>query len=340
MRHAHRWKKLVLVLSVLTLLTAACGDDEPSAGADDAAATSVPEGADDDAPFPVTIEHVWGSATIEERPERVVTLGVTDADVALAVGVKPVAITGYSFLETGLGPWATPLVDGELPELLTGEPNIEHIASLQPDVIIAVNAGFEEPVYDKLSEIAPTVVRPVGTNAYQVSRDDATRLISTALGEAERGEELIEEANARFEQAVADHPELADSTGVAVLPYDGKYGAYTPRDTRGQFMNQLGLELPPALAELDTGDEFYIEVSQERAALLDADVVVMLADDPSAREFVDGDVVLQNVPAVEDGRMIIPDTETRGAMTYNTVLSVPYALDQLLPELTSAVTRR
>lgn len=341
MHTPHRWKLLVLLLGALALLASACGDsdgdgDEASAqpATDDTAAP------DAETAFPVTIDHIWGSATIEERPERVVTLGYTDADVALALGVTPVAITGYSFLENGLGPWATPLVEGELPELLAGEPNVEQIASLRPDLIIAINAGFEEPVYDQLAEIAPTVVRPAGTNAYQVSRDDATRMISTSLGQAERGEELIEETNARFEQAVAENPQLEDMTGVAVLPYDSKYGAYTPRDTRGQFMTQLGLDLPPALAELDTGEAFYIEVSQERAPLLDADVVVMLADDPAAREFVDNDPVLQNVPVVRDGRMLIPDTDTRGAMTYNTVLSAPYALDQLLPQILSAVADR
>lgn len=147
MRNRHPWKTLLLILAALALLAAACGDDEAPAGAaGDEPLDPTTEDAGDDAPFPVTVDHVWGSATIEEAPERVVTLGVTDADVALALGVTPVAITGYSFL-------------------------------------------------------------------------------------------VVED-------------------GRMVIP--GKYGAYTPRDTRGQFMTQLGLELPPALAERDIGDDFYI----------------------------------------------------------------------------------
>lgn len=327
-----------MALAIAVLLAAAvlasCGDDDGSgaAAAPDASSTTAAASS----AFPVTIDHLWGSTTIEEAPERVVTLGVTDADAVLALGVTPVALAGFSFFETGLGPWATPLIDGPQPQLLTGEPNLELIASLQPDLIIGISAGFEEPMYEQLSAIAPTVVRPAGTEAYQVPRDDATRMIGAALGQPDRAEELVQEADAAYETAVADHPEFAGKTAVVVLPYEGKYGAYTPRDARGQVMAQLGFELPEALAALDTEGSFFIEISQEQVGLLDADVLVMLADAAETRAFVDGDDVLQQVPVVADGRMVILDTDARGAITYNSVLSVPYALEHLVPLLAEA----
>ena len=37
--------------------------------------------------FPVTIEHAFGETTIEEEPTRVATLGWTDQDIALSLGV-------------------------------------------------------------------------------------------------------------------------------------------------------------------------------------------------------------------------------------------------------------
>jgi iron complex transport system substrate-binding protein len=260
-------------------------------------------------------------------------LGVTDADTVLQLGITPVALTGFTFFDTGLGPWALPLVEGELPMRLPGEPNVEQIASLQPDLILAISAGFDEPIYEQLSAIAPTVVRPAGTAAYQVPRNDSTLMIATALGQPARGAELVAEAEAHYAEAVAAHPEFAGKTGVVVLPYDGKYGVYTPRDGRGQFMAELGFELPPAIAALDDGTDFFIELSQEEVGLLDADVLVMLANAPEARQFVDEDRVLQQVPVVQEGRMVIPDTDTRGSITYNTPLSVPYAMEHLVPEL-------
>jgi iron complex transport system substrate-binding protein len=328
---------LLFVLAVSAL--AACGDDDTTTSTGDAGeeGSSAEGGTGEAGAYPVTIEHLWGSTTVESEPDRIVTLGVTDADVVLALGKTPIALTGFAFFETGLGPWAQPLVEGDQPQLLKGEPNLELIASLRPDLIIGVSAGFEEPVYEQLAKIAPTLVRPAGTAAYQVPRTDATEMIAAALGQPERGEALAAETDDLFDEAVADHPEFAGKTAAVVLPYDGKYGVYTPRDARGQVMTQLGFELPPALAALDTENKFFIEISQEQVGLLDADVLVMLADAPQTRTFVDNDQILQGLPVVEDGRMIILDTATRGSITYNTVISVPYTMEHLLPQLEEAL---
>ena len=73
--------------------------------------------------------------------------------------------------------------------------------------------------------------------------------------------------------------------------------------------------------------------------LLDSDVLVMLADIPADRAVVDGDALLLTLPAVRAGRMIILDTDTRAAMTSNTVLSIPYAVEHLAPALAGALSR-
>ncbi|MGB2948476.1 MAG: iron-siderophore ABC transporter substrate-binding protein, partial [Rhodococcus sp. (in: high G+C Gram-positive bacteria)] len=83
------------VLLVGMMLAAGCSGAD--AGSSD---TSEATGA-----FPVTIEHVFGSTTVPEKPERIVALGVSDADVVLALGQVPVGNTGFAFYETGLGPW-------------------------------------------------------------------------------------------------------------------------------------------------------------------------------------------------------------------------------------------
>ncbi|HYH29679.1 MAG TPA: iron-siderophore ABC transporter substrate-binding protein [Pseudonocardia sp.] len=328
--------RLLRTLGALLLATvlAACG----AGAADRPAAEPAPTGG----PFPVTIEHAFGTTTIERAPERVVTLGVTDADPVLALGITPVAVTGYSYYpETGLGPWAQELVRGPQPTRLASDstPDLEQVAVLEPDLIIGISAGFDQAVYDRLSALAPTIARPAGTAAYTVPRDEATRTIATALGKTEEGEALVRRTDAAFAEAAAAHPEFQGRTGTVVLPYEGQYGAYLPGDARGRFMAELGFELPAELAARDTGESYFVEVSREQVGLLDGDVLVMLADDPAARAFVEGDEVLQALPVVQEGRMVVPDTDTRGAMTYNSVISVPYALDRLVPALADAVGR-
>jgi iron complex transport system substrate-binding protein len=63
---------------------AACGDDNKTAG-------SSSTGAAEESAYPVTMRSKHGSATIAQRPKRVVTLDNQATDDALALGVLPSA---------------------------------------------------------------------------------------------------------------------------------------------------------------------------------------------------------------------------------------------------------
>jgi len=330
-----RTARLTAVLSASLLVggLAACGsgDDEPAAAGTAPGSSS--------AAFPVTVDHIWGSTTIEEAPERVVALGVTDSDPILALGVVPVAVQPFSFYaETGVGPWAEEYLDGAELTVLdpTAEVSVEEVAALDPDLIVGISAGFDETVYEQLSQVAPTLVRPAGTAAYGVGRDDATRMIAQALGKEAEGEELIETADAAFDDAVAANPQFAGATAAVLLPFSGVYGAYLPADARGQVMDQLGLSVPEGILAEDTGESFYVELSSERLDLADGDALVVLTDEASA-PVVEADAVLQGLPVVTAGGLVLPDADLRGAMSYNTVLSAPFAVEQLTPLLVQAL---
>ena len=74
-------------LLAATVLVAGCGSgDAGSSG--DAAASSSPAGSG--GAFPVTVETAFGDVEIPEEPQRVVALGWSDAETALALGVQPV----------------------------------------------------------------------------------------------------------------------------------------------------------------------------------------------------------------------------------------------------------
>ena len=71
---------LAVTLGALALTGCATG----STDSDDSAASSTEAEAD---AFPVTIEHAFGSTTIEQEPTRVATLGWGDQDHVAALGV-------------------------------------------------------------------------------------------------------------------------------------------------------------------------------------------------------------------------------------------------------------
>src|ERR1051325_10365379 len=106
------------ILLVLALLVAAgCGsddDDNSSAAAQPAATTA------EKAAFPVTVEHRYGTTTVDKAPQRIVTVGSTEQDVVLALGRQPVGVTEwYGGPPDATSPWAQPLLKTK-PPLLEG----------------------------------------------------------------------------------------------------------------------------------------------------------------------------------------------------------------------------
>jgi iron complex transport system substrate-binding protein len=92
-----------------------------------------------------------GEAETEGTPGRVVVLDTGELDSAMSLGVTPVgAVEGLglpSYLEG----------TGEIENVGTiEEPTLEKIATLEPDLILS-SKFRHEPIYDQLSQIAPTV---------------------------------------------------------------------------------------------------------------------------------------------------------------------------------------
>jgi ABC-type Fe3+-hydroxamate transport system substrate-binding protein len=84
---------IAAVLLAIAFL-AGCGGDDGEA-----------EGGTTGGPFPVTIDHALGTTEIPAEPTRVVALGQTDPDTALALGVTPVG--AREAFSGGLETWIT-----------------------------------------------------------------------------------------------------------------------------------------------------------------------------------------------------------------------------------------
>ncbi|GGA16615.1 hypothetical protein [Sediminivirga luteola] len=83
-----------------------------------------------------------------------------------------------------------------------------------------------------------------------------------------------------------------------------------------------------------------MSLPEEQLGLLDADLIVVFPIGVSASD-VTGQVLFEQLPAVQDGRAIVFDEDDeaiRLAYSANTVLSVPYALENVVPLLSDALT--
>lgn len=289
--------------------------------------------------FPVTIEHKYGSTTITEKPERIVLVGLTEQDALLALGVVPVATREWWGERPGaIFEWATDeLGNAPLPDVLPAEElNFEQIAALQPDVIIGLYAGTTQEEYDTLSKIAPVVAQPAEHPDWGIPWQELTHKIGLVVGEAERADELIAEVDAKFAAAREAHPEFEGQTGIvaSVWGYPDSYWVYSSKDPRSQFLLSLGFKSSPAFDEV-IGNEFGAAISREELDMLeDVKVAVWFAENDEM-----SDPLYQQLALSQQGRNIIINSvdPMAFAFSFNTVLSLDYVLDGLVPDLSIAV---
>lgn len=289
--------------------------------------------------FPVTIEHEFGSTTLESEPKRVVTVGLTDQDAVLAMGVVPVATTDWFGTAPGrIFEWAQDkLGDAPVPKVLDGETEFEKVAALEPDLILALYAGITDKDYKLLNAIAPTIGHPKGEVNYAVTWQEQTQIVGLALGRPAAAEELVTATEQVITDTAAKYQELKGKTGAVVTPYEGIF-VYAPEDPRGRLLTSLGLTYLPALADINK-DEFGTSISVEKANLMnDADSVIWFGSKDQVATAVP---TFPNLDVAERGGAIYIEEDNDDpfyiSTSFITVLSLPFLLENLAPKLAAAV---
>jgi iron complex transport system substrate-binding protein len=316
--------RAALTALVLALALAACGGgDEPAAQ----------QGAD----RTVTIEHQFGTTTIEGTPERVAVVGLREQDALLALGIVPVAATRFTTDETAIRDWARDeLGDAPEPETLESADGIpvEAVAATRPDLIVGRFSGMTEDEYQQLSRIAPVVAQPKGVPEYGESWQDETLAVGEAVGKAAEAERLVQEGEAKVAEAKAQHPQLRGRTAVVAAPYQGVF-VYGPADARQRLLEQLGMRRPDGLAEV-VGSTFGGQLSQERLDLIDVDALVWLAD-AKMRSTIEANPLYTGLDVSERAIFLPPSDPLYNATSAVTVLNLDTILERYLPLLDEAV---
>ena len=328
MFHGIRRRALgVITVAAAAFAFTACGSDGDSGTGDNGA-----EPAPGDAgAYPVTINTMFGEVTVPEKPERVVALGWSDAETALALGVQPVGASDWlGFGGNGVGPWAEGLYDAPPTMLGTTEINYEQVAALQPDLILNTRSDGNKDTHDKLSQIAPVIDPPPDVVSYGTTWQQQMTMVSTALGLADEGERQIKEVETAFDEAAEAHPEFAGKQVGLGAYFGSQYGAYVEGDARVAFMTELGFENKPEIDALASGN-FYVDVSAERLDLLSADLTVVFPIGNEAAK-LRADPLLGGIPAAKQGRLLILDDPTLiSAFSGGSTLATKHAIDKAVP---------
>jgi iron complex transport system substrate-binding protein len=299
-------------------LVAACSSQKPGEVAKDGS---------------VSVKHIFGETKIPAPPKRIVSAGFTEQDDLLAVGAVPIAVTDWFGAEPfGVWPWAQPKLGSAQPVMLSLNDGIQvdQIASLKPDLIVAVNAGLDQDTYTKLSAIAPTVAQSGPDAFFEPWKDQATT-IGQAVFKADDMAALITAVDEKFAAIGKSNPQFA---GKKVLLLAGTFYQDSIRVTeagwRTDFLTNMGLTIP------DTGGSL-IPRDKMASVLDDADVLIWTTESDDEQAALLADPIVAKLRATTLKRNVFTGKDLSGAIAFASTLSYPVVADQLPPLLTKAL---
>lgn len=278
----------------------------------------------------VKIAHKFGETEVPANPSRVVTVGWTDQDFVLPFGVVPVSTREF-FEEYNNYPWVKAATDDKpLPTWGADEIDFEAIAAQKPDLIFAIYESVDQETYDRLSQIAPTVIQSADYPDEETPWDVQLITTGTALGKEDEAKELVAKVQGRIDEARQANPEFDGKTLVVDFgPESGGHYLLPENDPRRSLFTALGFKTQ----EVD-GD-----VSEEKLDVLDRDVLFV---NGATKEQMLASPAFARLGVVREDRTLYTTFESNlsGALTYSGPDALLYALDVLTPQLANALNGR
>jgi len=223
------------------------------------------------------IEHAMGKTEIKGTPQRVVTLYQGATDVAVALGVKPVGAV-ESWVEKPVYQYLRDDLEGVSNLGDENQPNLEEIAKLKPDLIIASKLRHEK-VYDQLSQIAPTV-----THETVFKFKETVELMGKAMNKEEKANELLSD----WDHRVADFKEkISTKLGkewpieASVLNFRADHARIYVTGYAGDILNELGFVRSAYQQEEEKKGTVVVKLTdKEGIPNMNADVFFVFLSDP------------------------------------------------------------
>ncbi|MEV4201233.1 iron-siderophore ABC transporter substrate-binding protein [Micromonospora globbae] len=229
-----RTRVTAALAAAAALLLSACGTTENAA----APATSAPSSG------PVTVTDSRGKAvTLKGPATKVVGLEWGEVEMLVSLGVMPVGVADPK----GYGTWVTAAkLDPGVKDVGTrGEPSVDAIVALQPDLVVMEDDRGANLV-TQIEKYVPVLVTKGSDAADNLGRMRADlTMIATAVGRTAEAEKLL----ADFDAALADGRKKIADAGAAGRPFaiaDGwKEGSTVSIRMFGQgsLVSQIGIQL-------------------------------------------------------------------------------------------------
>ncbi|WP_168016062.1 ABC transporter substrate-binding protein [Halomonas salinarum] len=226
-----------------------------------------------------SVANAFGDTQVPAAAQRVVTLYQGATDSAVALGITPVGVVD-SWLEKPMYRYLRDALSGVEHIGLETQPNLEKIAWLDPDLIVATRFRHER-VRPLLEKIAPTVATD-SVFDFKASLE----LMAEATGREPRARALLEDWDKRvtdFRRQIAEALGDAWPQKAAVVRFKSDHVRIYSTGFAGSILNELGFEQPTSVQDQGWGMKL---TSEENIPVMNADVIFVLLepDDPAIAE--------------------------------------------------------
>ncbi|WP_250229469.1 siderophore ABC transporter substrate-binding protein [Anaeropeptidivorans aminofermentans] len=329
--------KLTAMIAVFALMLTACSNanngpassekpeaetsasPEPSASVEPEPAESV----EPEAASTVEITDVHGTVTVPVNPKNVVALDNRTFETLADWGIELAAVP------KGVMPADSPYVkDDSVQDIGNhGEPNLEIIAAVDPELVI-VGQRFAR-YYEDIKKLVPNAaVIDLNFDVSGEADSPGDNLVNglkdstTALGQIFDKNEEAEQLVADFEKAIEDAKAAYNGTDtiMSVVVSGGEIGFSAPRSGRvwGPMYEIFGwtsaLDVEGATSD-HQGDDISVEAiaqsNPDWIFALDRDAAVSSIEDAvPAQDVIDNSPALQNTTAVSKGQIVYAPNDT------------------------------
>lgn len=249
----------------------------------------------------VTVEHNSGKTDVPKNAQRVIILDYSSADTLEELGLSDVVVG---------------IPKGNLPQYLSSyndskyadigglkDFDYEKINNLSPDLIII--SDRQQPQYEELSKIAPTINLNINNSDYLGSYKNNTRLMGMLWEKQEKAEEIIKDIEVSIEKLVDKTKEI-DASGLVVLYNAGKFSAYGSGSRFGIIHDDFGLKQADTNIDVSTHgqsitSEYIVKLNPDYLFIVDRNTVITKR--PTNKDEIENKLI-QMTNAYKNGKII------------------------------------
>ena len=254
----------------------------------------------------VTVTDQNGTVEVKKDPKVIVTFDYGVLDILDSMGIEIAGLPKESLPNR----FSSKYSDEKYVDLGgLKEPDFESINALKPDLIII--SGRQADMYDKFSEIAPTLLLSIDGGKYMEDFKRNVETLSTIFGNQEIQSKKLEEIDNKIKE-INDFVTANQLNALTIMVNEGALSTYGVGSRYGLIYNELGFKPVDESIEISTHGqqisfEYIVDKNPDYIFVIDRGAA--LGNEGTAQSILDNDLI-KSTDAYKNGRILYMDSQS------------------------------